>query len=77
MTWINNNYPHKHLQLSTKHSWLLGQVTKNVLRGKTFAVVHKTHYSLESSCSASGQGHHVLYKANDSWGKLLQLAKKL
>ena len=38
-------------------------------------VVHKTHYSLENFRGASGRGHHVLYKANDSRGKLLRLAK--
>ena len=43
---------------------------------KTFAVVHKTHYSLENYRNASGQGHHVLYTANDSRVKLSRLAKK-
>ena len=45
--------------------------------GKTFAVVHKIHYSLESFRGASGRGHHVLYTASDSRGKLLQSAEKL
>ena len=26
-------------------------------KGENFAVVHKTHYSLEYFCSASGRGH--------------------
>ena len=43
-------------------------------RGKTFAVVHKTHYSLENFCSASGPCHYTLYTANVR-RKLLQLAK--
>ena len=30
-------------------------------RGKTFAVVHKTHHSLENFCGSSGRGHYVLY----------------
>ena len=45
-------------------------------RGKTFAVVHKTHYSLENFRGASGPYHYVLYTANDSRGKLSRLAKK-
>ena len=44
--------------------------------GKTFAVVHKTHYSLENFRGASGRDHHVLYTANDSRGKLSRLAIK-
>ena len=44
--------------------------------GKTFAVVHKIHYSLENFCGASGRGHHILYAANDSRGKLLRSAEK-
>ena len=43
---------------------------------KTFAVVHKAHYSLENFRDASGRGHHVLYTANDSRVKLSRLAKK-
>ena len=46
-------------------------------RGNTFAVVHKTHYSLGNFRGASGLCHYVLYTANDSRGKLSQLAKKL
>ena len=45
-------------------------------RGKTFAVVHKTHHSLENFRGASGPYHYVLYTANDSRGKLSRLAKK-
>ena len=45
-------------------------------RGKTFAVVHKAHYSLENFCGTSGPCHYVLYTANDSRVKLLRLAKK-
>ena len=44
--------------------------------GETFAVVHKTHYSLENFCHASGQCHYVLYTASDSRGKLSQLANQ-
>ena len=47
-----------------------------LLRGKTFAVVHKTHYSLENFHGASGPCHYVLYTANDSRVKLSRLAKK-
>ena len=43
--------------------------------GKTFAVVHKTHYSLENVRGASGSCHYVLYMASDSRGKLSRLAK--
>ena len=43
---------------------------------KTFAVVHKTHYSLENFHGASGPCHYVLYTVNDSRGKLSRLAKK-
>ena len=38
--------------------------------GKTFAVMHKIHYSLENFRGASGRGHHVLYTASDLMGKL-------
>jgi len=51
--------------------------TAKLSRGKTFAVVHKIHYSLENFCGASGRGHHVLYTASDSRGKLWQSAEKL
>ena len=40
-------------------------------------VVHKIHYSPENFHGASGHGHHVLYIASDSRGKLSRLAKKL
>ena len=57
----------------------LGQLhvryTAQLSRGKTFAVEHITHYSLENFCGASGQGHCVLYMASDSKGKLWRLAK--
>ena len=43
--------------------------------GKTFAVVHKIYYSLENFRNASGCGHHVLYTASNSRGKLLRLAE--
>ena len=39
-------------------------------------VVHKSHYSLKIFRGASGQGHHVLYTANNSRGKLSRLAKQ-
>ena len=38
-------------------------------------VVHKTHYSLENFRGASAPCHYVLCIANDSRGKLSQLAK--
>ena len=50
--------------------------TAKLSRGETFAVVHKTHYSLENFRGASGPCHYVLYTANDSRGKLSRLAKK-
>ena len=50
--------------------------TAKLSRGKTFAVVHKTHYSLENFRGASGPCHYVLYMANDSRGKLSRLAEK-
>ena len=50
--------------------------TAKLSRGKTFAVVHKTHYLLENFRGASGPCHYVLYTANDSRGKLSRLAKK-
>ena len=50
--------------------------TAKLSRGKTFAVVHKTHYSLENFRGASGPCHYVLYTANDSRGKLSRLAEK-
>ena len=51
--------------------------TAKLSRGKTFAVMHKTHYSLENFHGASGPCHYVLYTASDSRGKLSRLAKKL
>ena len=50
--------------------------TAKLSRGKTFAVVHKTHHSLENFRGASGPCHYVLYTANDSRGKLSRLATK-
>ena len=50
--------------------------TEKLSRGKTFAVLHKTHHSLEKFRGASGPCHYVLYTANDSRGKLSRLAKK-
>ena len=44
--------------------------------GKTFAVVHKIHYSLENFCGTSGRGHYVLYTASDSRGKLSEILRK-
>ena len=37
--------------------------TAKLSRGKTFAVVHKTHHSLENFHGASGPCHYVLYTA--------------
>ena len=45
--------------------------TAKLLSRKIFAVVHKIHCSLENFCGPSGCGHHVLYIASDSRGKLL------
>ena len=45
-------------------------------RGKTFAVVHKMHYSLENFRHASARGHHMLYTESDSRGKLSRSAEK-
>ena len=50
--------------------------TAKLSRGKTFAVVHKTHHSLENFRGASGPCHYVLYTANDSRGKLRDWLKK-
>ena len=50
--------------------------TAKLSSGKTFAVVHKIHYSLENFYGASGCGHHVLYTASDSRGKPSRLADK-
>ena len=50
--------------------------TAKLSSGKTFAVVHKTHHSLENFRGASGPCHYVLYTANDSRGKRSRLAKK-
>ena len=50
--------------------------TAKLSRGKTSAVVHKTHYSLENFRGASGPCHYVLYTASDSRGKLSRFAKK-
>ena len=44
--------------------------------GKTFAVVHKIHHSLENFHGASGCAHHVLYTASDSRGKLSRSTEK-
>ena len=35
--------------------------TVKLSSGKTFAVVHKIHYSLENFCGVSGRSHHTLY----------------
>ena len=48
--------------------------TAKPLRGKTFAVVHKIHYSLANFRGASGHG---LYTASDSREKLSRSAEKL
>ena len=49
-----------------------------LLRGKLLPVVCKIHYSysLENFCGASGRGHHVLYTASRSRGKLSRPAEK-
>ena len=64
--FINKNINHqKHIPYTAKLS-----------RGKTFAVVHKTHHSLENFRGASGPCHYVLCTASDSRGKLSRLANK-
>ena len=50
--------------------------TAKLLSGKTFVIVHKMHYSLENFRGTSGRGHHVLYTASDSKGKLLRSTEK-
>ena len=50
--------------------------TVKLSSGRTFAVVHKIHYSLKNFRSASGCGHHILYTASDSRGKLLRSTEK-
>ena len=57
-------------------AYIVVSYTAKLSSGKTFAVVHKIHYSLENFCGASGRGHHVLYTAGDSRGKLLRSAEK-
>ena len=49
--------------------------TVKLSSGKTFAVVHKIHYSLENFRNASGRGHHVLYTASDSREKFSKSAE--
>ena len=49
--------------------------TAKLSRGKTFAVVHRTHYSLENFRGASGPCHYVLYTANDSRGNFCDWLK--
>ena len=72
-----------HLQFTPIFSrWqIIGRETSSnneryTVYGKTFAVVHKTHHSLEKFRGASGPCHYVLYTASDSREKLLRLAKK-
>ena len=50
--------------------------TAKLSSGKTFAVVHKIHYSLENFHGASGRGLHVLYTASDSRGNLSRSTEK-
>ena len=50
--------------------------TAKLSSGKTFAVVHKIHYSLENFRGALGRGHHVLYITSDLRGKLLRSTEK-
>ena len=50
--------------------------TAKLSSGKTLAVMHKIHYSQENFHGASCRGHHVLYTASDSRGKLLQSTEK-
>ena len=51
--------------------------TVKLSSGKTSTVVCKIHYSLENFRGASGRGHHALYTASDSRGKLLRWAENL
>ena len=43
---------------------------------KTFAIGTQNYYSRENFRGASGHGHHVLYTASDSRGKLSRLTEK-
>jgi len=52
------------------------RIRQNFQVGKTSVIVHKIHYSLENFYGASGRGHHVLYTARDSRGKLLRSPEK-
>ena len=67
---------HAVCMISTVQYGIAIPYNEKLLSGKTFAVVHKIHYSLENFRGASGRDHHVLYTASDSRGKLLRLAKK-
>ena len=51
--------------------------TAKLLRGKTFTVVCKIHYSLENFRIGSGCDHHVLHTTSDSRGKLSRSAENL
>ena len=63
--------------LVIKHTWLSHTLyqahnvpyTAKLLRVKTFAVVHKTHFT-GNFRGASGPCHYVLYMESDSRGKL-------
>ena len=71
------SYLHYSPSLHHKNLWwctTFVPYTANVSREKTFVVVQKTHYSLESFCGASGQGHHVLYTARDSRAKTFAIS---
>jgi len=51
--------------------------TAKLSNWKTFVAVHNIHYPLENFPGTSGHGHHVLYTARDSRGKLLWSTEKL
>ena len=76
---ILNSCQHNYHIKSYHESWNTSKLpyTAKLSRGKIFAVVHKTHHSLENFRGASGPCHYVLYTANDSRVKLSRLAKKL
>jgi len=67
---------HKFAKVSSAKILCSLPYTAKLSSGKPFAVVHKIHYSLENFRSASGRGHHVLYTASDSRGKLSQSTEK-
>ena len=80
-----HRHPHAHIHTTrTYNCCILAILLKPcpTVYGKTFkwenfrGCAHKIHYSLENFHGASGRGHHVLYTASDSRGKLSRSAEK-